>query len=130
MLERNTMPDILAGFPGGGHLKGQGHRNLPQDLQGLCHDLHRTGCDLVIVGGRIPLDHLSADGNGAFLVHALQQTLVLLHGDLHNAVVIPQVDELDAPVIPDVLHPAGYPDGLADLPFADHAGEMIPITIC
>ncbi len=76
--------------------------------------------------------HLAVDADAPFAAHLLdlgEDRAVGIGQHLRHAVMVAQVDEQDAPVVADPVHPAGKADGLAHMGGVEVGAGMAAIGV-
>ena len=96
--------NVLAGFAGSLDFKRELLGNLAKYSYFFRFNLDCTGFDFIVKGALIALQNRSRNRNGALLVNALKQALVVKN-NLHNAVMVAKVNEHNSAVVADILNP-------------------------
>jgi hypothetical protein len=106
---------------------------LGQNAELLGHDLDLSGRKVGIDGRLVPTRHPAANGDDPFRAYFLRRTGNLTgigpDDDLSEAPAIPEIDERDAPQIPDAFHPTHEDDVLSGVRCFQFATRMGPFPV-
>ena len=108
---------VLAGVGGGGDLKRQHVFALAQNGDVLGVNLDHARCDFFVDRFLVALDNLAAERDGALLVDAPEQRVVV-YDHLQHTVLVADIEEHNAAVVADILHPTGNAHLLTDIFFS------------